>query len=226
MTRSLPTAQYRFLDESTCPMGTIYCIGRNYREHAAEMNAEVPKDPLVFIKPNSAFLPSGSSLSLPTFSSLVHHEVELVVVIGSEAVSVSESAALNHVSGVAVGIDLTLRDVQEKAKIKGGPWAVAKGFRGSAPLSDVVPIGRIPDLTKLCISLSRNGSLRQRGSISEMERSIPSLVSYLSMVFGLRPGDCIFTGTPQGVGPIQPGDVLHAEIEGFISLELQVERNS
>jgi 2-keto-4-pentenoate hydratase/2-oxohepta-3-ene-1,7-dioic acid hydratase in catechol pathway len=222
MASLLPKPEYLFTDGTTLLINTLYCIGRNYREHAAEMNAELPKEPLVFIKPNTAYLPSGSMLSLPTFSALVHHEVELVVVIGEEAVDIPESSALNHIAGVAVGLDLTLRDLQETAKKKGEPWALAKGFRGSAPLSRVVPIAKIKDLTSLTVSLVQNGTLRQRGAAAEMERSIPSLISYLSRVFGLRRGDCIFTGTPKGVGPISRGDKLHAEIEGLVELDVHV----
>jgi 2-keto-4-pentenoate hydratase/2-oxohepta-3-ene-1,7-dioic acid hydratase in catechol pathway len=219
---TLPNPEYFFTDGTTLPMGALFCIGRNYREHAAEMNAEVPKEPLVFLKPNSAYLPSGSVLALPSFSALVHHEVELVIVIGEEAVDVPESSALQHIAGVAVGLDLTLRDLQDTAKKKGEPWAVAKGFRGSAPLSKVVPFREVRDLSSLTVALTQNGALRQRGVVSDMERSIPNLICYLSKVFGLRRGDCIFTGTPKGVGPIRPGDTLHAEIEGSVSLDIQV----
>lgn len=222
MSVNLYPAQLQLTSGAFFPLGSIYCIGRNYRAHAAEMKAEIPAEPLVFLKPSSAIVPCGGAVQLPAFSSLIHYEVELVVVMGREAVNVDTTQALASILGFAVGIDLTLRDVQDVAKKKGEPWAVAKGFRGSAPLSKIVPIDAVSDLNSLQIRLCVNGTEKQRGSVPEMERSIPELICYLSKVFGLRAGDCVFTGTPQGVGAVAAGDTLTAELVGLAELSVTV----
>lgn len=196
---------WTFTDGTTLPVGTMYCIGRNYAAHAREMNAVVPDKPLVFLKPPAAYVADGSVVSLPMWSDNVHHEVELVVVMRNNA----EGAIA--VAGVGVGLDLTARDVQTEAKKRGEPWAVAKGWRGSAPVSHIVPAsaaGKGPWL----IDLSINGVLRQRGSTSNMERTIEELVSYVDDVFSLQEGDCIFTGTPEGVDRCHAGDSAVARL--------------
>ena len=211
-----------FINGERIPVGTMYCIGRNYAAHAREMNAPVPEAPLVFIKPPDAYVQNGSVLELPSYSQNVHHEVELVVVIGSDTNGCSAMDALSHVAGYAVGIDLTLRDVQARAKAGGEPWAVSKAFRGSAPVSAVIPREYIADPGLLELKLNVNGEKRQHGYVSSMERSVGELISYVSKVFGLRRGDCIFTGTPEGVTQIVCGDVLEAEIIDHVGLTIQV----
>lgn len=211
-----------FTNGERIPVGTMYCIGRNYAAHAREMNAPVPEAPLVFLKPPNAYVQNGSVLELPSFSQNVHHEVELVVVIGSDTNGCAAADALSHVAGYAVGIDLTLRDVQSRAKAGGEPWAVSKAFRGSAPVSAVVPRENIADPGLLELALNVNGEQRQHGYVSSMERSVGELISYLSKVFGLRRGDCIFTGTPEGVSQIVSGDVVEAEIINHVGLRIQV----
>lgn len=211
-----------FTNGERIPVGTMYCIGRNYAAHAREMNAPVPEAPLVFLKPPNAYVRNGSVLELPSFSQNVHHEVELVVVIGSDTNGCAAADALSHVTGYAVGIDLTLRDVQSRAKAGGEPWAVSKAFRGSAPVSAVVPRENIADPGLLELALNVNGEQRQHGYVSSMERSVGELISYLSKVFGLRRGDCIFTGTPEGVSQIVSGDVVEAEIINHVGLRIQV----
>lgn len=204
------------------PVGTMYCIGRNYAAHAREMNAPLPEAPLVFIKPPNAYVADGSILHLPTFSGNVHHEVELVVVIGSDTDGCTPEEAQAHIAGYAVGVDLTLRDIQSAAKAKGEPWSVSKSFRGSAPISPVVPVGLVSDPADLELDLTVNGISRQHGRVATMERSVGELVAYVAGVFGLRRGDCIFTGTPEGVAKIDSGDSIDARLVGYVTLHLHV----
>lgn len=207
------TPHWTFTDGRTLPVGTMYCIGRNYADHAREMGAEIVDDPIVFIKPPAAYLPNEVAIRLPEFSREVHHEVELVVVIGHSPSDTQAASPWNRIAGVGVGLDLTARDVQATAKRMGHPWAVAKSWKGSAPVSSIIPIddaGRGPWKIQLFV----NDQLRQSGSTSEMERSVEALIDYVESVFSLQPGDCIFTGTPSGVGPITSGDRLHATLDG------------
>lgn len=199
--------------------GTMYCIGRNYAAHAAEMGASIPTDPIVFLKPPAAYCASGSVITLPSFSRDVHHEVELVVVIGRDVDEIEEGQAWSVVAGVGVGIDLTARDVQTHAKRNGEPWATAKSWRHSAPMSDIVPIDDV-GIGPWELRLTVNGELRQHGSTAMMERSVPRLISYLASVFSLRAGDVIFTGTPEGVGPVRSGDVVEAWLSDLAHLSV------
>lgn len=204
------------------PVGKILCLGRNYREHAREMHAEVPAEPVVFLKPSTAILSDGAVLHLPPFSNDVHHEVEMVVLIRSGGRAIDRADAMAHVGGYGIGLDLTLRDVQARAKKAGLPWTVAKGFDGSAPVSDFLTPDRVPDPHRLALSLSVNGEPRQAGTTADMIFPVDVIVSYLSGIFTLEPGDLIFTGTPEGVGPIRPGDRLAADLGGLISLSITV----
>lgn len=213
---------WSFTDGSQMPVGTLYCIGRNYAEHAREMGAEVPGIPLIFLKPPSAAVADGGSVVRPAFSADLHHEVEMVVVIGADADDISPEEALSVVAGYAVGLDMTLRDVQSEAKKKGSPWSLAKSFKTSAPVSAVVPASQVPNPDNLEISLDVNGQARQHGNTAQMERNVAWLVAWVSSVFGLRRGDCIFTGTPHGVGPVVPGDVMHARLGSLASLSATV----
>jgi 2-keto-4-pentenoate hydratase/2-oxohepta-3-ene-1,7-dioic acid hydratase in catechol pathway len=204
--------------------GVMYGIGQNYAKHAKEMNSTVPAEPVIFIKPPSSYIPGGDRIKAPKMSNNVHHEVELVVVIGKECVNVSKEDAYKYIAGYAVGIDVTMRDLQNKAKTEGKPWAVCKGFATSAPISRIIPIEEISsDNPDFDIELLVNGEMRQAVNTSEMERSVGVLIEYLSEIFGLYPGDCIFTGTPEGVAKIQSGDKLFAELKGFTTLEVEVE---
>lgn len=213
----------RFRDsKKELPVGKILCLGRNYREHAAEMNAEIPETPVVFLKPSTALTENDSVVVIPPFSLELHHEIELVVVIGREGKAIDRSRAFDHVAGYAVGLDMTLRDIQAEAKKKGLPWSVAKGFDTSAPVSAIVPRELIPDPHGLDIALMVNGSMRQQSNTSNMIFPIDYVVSYLSNVFTLEPGDLIFTGTPEGVGPVHPGDVLEGSISSIGSLTVHI----
>jgi 2-keto-4-pentenoate hydratase/2-oxohepta-3-ene-1,7-dioic acid hydratase in catechol pathway len=196
------------------PAGKIIAVGRNYREHAREMGASGEEPPLLFLKPASALVPDGGIVRRPPFSLSLHHEVEIVVAIGRGGKHIPESAALEHVLGYAVGLDMTLRDVQAEAKRRGHPWAVAKGFDTSAPLSTVVPAATVPDPGVLGLELRVNGELRQTGRATDMMLPIPALIAFVSGIFTLDPGDLLFTGTPAGVGEVFPGDVLAASLTG------------
>jgi 2-keto-4-pentenoate hydratase/2-oxohepta-3-ene-1,7-dioic acid hydratase in catechol pathway len=202
------------------PIQNIYCIGRNYAEHAAEMKSAVPKSPIVFLKPTIAACETNSTILLPRQSDLVHHEVEVVVGIGKRGSSVPEESAMDLVEGFAVGIDVTARDLQEQAKKSGLPWAMSKGFPTFAPMSPFVKAR--PPLT---FSISVNGAMRQRGNTEGMIFSIPKLISHLSSVFTLLPGDLIFTGTPSGVGPLNDGDEVLASLGNLATLTLTVRRS-
>lgn len=192
--------------------GTIYCIGRNYVAHAEELNNEIPTEPLVFIKPLSAVRLDGDDIPLPERSKRVHHEVELVLAIGKGGKDIPEEQALDHVEGYAVGLDLTARDVQQQAKENGHPWSVAKGFDGFAPLSSFIAAREIPNPQDLELEVRVNGSVRQADNTKLMIFPVKTLISYLSGIFTLHPGDLIFTGTPKGVSEISPGDRITATL--------------
>lgn len=199
------------------PVANIFCIGRNYAAHAAELGNAVEEEPLVFLKPTSSLVADGATVALPAHSSDVHYEGELVLLVGKGGVDVAEADALAHVAGYALGVDLTARDVQSQAKIKGHPWTLAKGFRGAAWLSSFVPASRIADPQSLHFTLSVNGEVRQRGDTALMLFPVATLLSYLSRVYGLTAGDVIYTGTPAGVGALQPGDRVTMELPGQIA---------
>ena len=213
----------KFTDGNEMQAGTLFCVASNYAKHADEMGTKVPSLPAIFLKPPQSIISEGEEIILPEISSNVHHEVELVVVIGSECKNINREDAVDCVAGYAVGIDVTMRDIQAQAKKDGKPWAVAKGFYTSAPLSDVLPSSNFGnDIPDFELVLSVNGQERQRERTSAMERDIPMLIEYLSTIFTLMPGDMIFTGTPKGVGQIQKGDRIHAELSDFISLDVRV----
>ncbi len=214
---------YSFSDNRQMQIGTMYCIGRNYALHAKELGNTIPDEPIVFLKPPSAYLQNGSTFKIPSFSNSVHHEVELVIVLSKDCFQVTVEEAKDYIAGVGIGLDFTLRDVQSKAKEKGLPWAVAKGFAGSAPISEIIPINQIKEgVNNLDISLYINGELKQKGNSYKMERNVETLISYLSSVFILRKGDLIFTGTPSGVGEIKSKDILEAKLHGYTSLKINV----
>lgn len=202
--------------------GKLLCIGKNYAKHAAEMQSAVPEEPIVFLKPSTALTGSGGTILLPRQSANVHHEVELVVIIGRGGKHIAEADALNHVDGYAVGLDMTARDLQSAAKQKGQPWSVAKGFDTFAPLGAPVAAHKVPDPQDLAIRLTVNGETRQAGHTRDMVFSVAHLVSYCSSIFTLKPGDLLYTGTPDGVGPVAAGDVLEATVEGLPPLRVRV----
>jgi 2-keto-4-pentenoate hydratase/2-oxohepta-3-ene-1,7-dioic acid hydratase in catechol pathway len=200
------------------PVGKIICLGRNYAEHAKEMGAEIPTEPVLFLKPPSSIIYNGEDIVRPSFSQQLHHEVELIVAIGSTGKNIPESRAFDYVLGYGVGLDMTLRDKQADAKKKGLPWSVAKGFDTSAPISEIIPKNQIPDPKKLEIRCLVNGTERQRTSISKMLFPVEKIISYCSTIFTLEEGDLIFTGTPEGVSELNDGDTIEAELVGFTKI--------
>jgi 2-keto-4-pentenoate hydratase/2-oxohepta-3-ene-1,7-dioic acid hydratase in catechol pathway len=204
------------------PPGKLLCIGRNYAMHAAEMKAAIPTEPMVFLKPASALVRSGESIVLPARSADVHHEVELVVLIGREVRNVRSEDALEAVAGYAVGLDMTARDLQAAAKKSGSPWTVAKGFDTFAPVGEFLDAAAVADPGRLEISLEVNGSIRQSGNTSNMIFSVEELIAYCSTIFTLVPGDLIYTGTPEGVGQVKQGDRLRASASGLPDLVVDV----
>ena len=208
-TRSLPivgTAQ-RF------PVRRVFCVGRNYSDHAREMGHDPSREPpFYFMKPAEAVTGPGTDFRYPAQSSDVHHEVELVVALHEGGKDISVDAALQHVFGYAVGLDMTRRDLQAEAKILQRPWDSAKAFDGSAPCGSLVKASEIGHPTRGEINLAVNGQIRQSGKIEHMIWSVPEIIAVLSTLFVLRPGDLLMTGTPAGVGPVSRGDHLLADI--------------
>lgn len=203
-------------------VGKVLCIGRNYARHAAEMGVAVPKSPVVFLKPSTAIVRTQGTVVLPAMTSDVHHEVELVVVIGPGGRNIRESEALDHVVAYAVGLDMTARDLQSEAKKKGSPWSIAKGFDTFAPLGPLVPADKVADPQGLTLSLKVNGIVRQHGHTGDMIFTVARLISFCSRVFTLEPGDLLYTGTPDGVGSVMSGDHLEAGCTGLPSLTVTV----
>jgi len=217
---------FQFTDSSSIPVGTFYCIGRNYAAHAKEMNAVVEEQPLIFLKPPTAFCESNSIVTMPSVSKDMHFEGEIVVIIAKDAFQISPEEVGDYIAGIGVGFDLTLRDIQSIAKTKGHPWAVAKGFRHSAPISSIIPYSPSVNLDNLSFSVQLNGDNRQNGNTSQMERSIKELIVYVSSIFELQRGDCIFTGTPEGVGSVSKGSTLSISFKEFdIQLQITIDKN-
>ncbi|WP_118838791.1 fumarylacetoacetate hydrolase family protein [Salinibacter ruber] len=206
-------------------VGKLLCIGRNYADHAAEMDRAVPDEPMVFLKPASALVRSGGAVRLPPQSQDVHHEVELVAVVGTVGKNIPRSAALDHVAGYAVGLDMTARDLQAEAKERRHPWSVAKGFDTFAPLGPIQPAEAVDDVQDLTLRLTVNDETRQEASTRHQIFPVRDLVHYCSHIFTLSPGDLLYTGTPSGVGPVQDGDRLHASATGLDPLSVSVGRS-
>ncbi len=201
-------------------VGKILAVGRNYADHAAEMGVSPERSPVLFFKPATALVGDGAVVRLPADAGRVEHEVELVVVIGSAGRAIPAERGLEHVLGFAVGIDLTLRDLQAEAKANGEPWSIAKGFDDSAPVSTFVPRAAVGDGSGLSITLDVNGERRQCGNTSAMRLGVASLVALASRHVTLERGDLLFTGTPEGVGPIIDGDLIEARIDRVGSLRV------
>ncbi len=210
--------------EQLFPVGRVFCVGRNYAEHAVEMGHDPEREPpFFFSKPGSAVVQGGSKLPFPSATENLHHEVELVVALGRGGENIAQDRALEHVFGYAVGLDMTRRDLQAQAKERRRPWDMAKGFDRSAPMS---PIRRAADIghpSQGPIWLKVNGDLRQEGDLAQQIWKVPETVAYLSTLLELRPGDLLMTGTPKGVGPVQPGDRLEGHIDGVGDLTVEYE---
>jgi 2-keto-4-pentenoate hydratase/2-oxohepta-3-ene-1,7-dioic acid hydratase in catechol pathway len=211
-----------FLHDQPVAVANIFCIGRNYAAHAAEMGSIVETEPLVFLKPNSALCLSNQPIILPDFSHEVHHEAELVLLIGKTAHNVSVENALDYVAGYALGLDLTARDTQSIAKQKGQPWTKSKGFKNAACVSNFIMSEQLPNPNDVSFQLEVNGEIRQTAHTRLMAFSCAYLVSYLSEVYGLSAGDLIYTGTPEGVAKLNKGDAIMLTMGTLLSAAWQV----
>ena len=200
----------------------IICIGRNYAKHAAELKNDVPQEPVIFLKPETALLPSGAALQIPAFTQDLHYECELVARIGKEGKNIAAADALQYIDGLTLGIDFTARDVQEKLKQKSLPWELAKAFDGSAAVGHFHPIADFAALTDLRFQLLKNSETVQNGHTADMLFPVREIIAFVSRYFTLQAGDLLFTGTPEGVGPVRSGDVLRGILEGKEVLETRV----
>jgi len=207
-------------------IGKIICLARTYQEHAKEMNELTSETPVLFLKPDSAVIFSHDTILIPRMSQCLHHEVELGVVIGKKGKYIHEENALEYVLGYLIGLDITARDIQSVAKKNGWPWGIAKGFDTFAPLSDVVLKEKVSDPQNLELELKVHGVVKQKGNTSQMIYSLERIISFISEVMTLEPGDLILTGTPEGVGEIKDGDVLEARLGTLCSLTVDVKKEA
>jgi fumarylpyruvate hydrolase len=205
------------------PVRRIYCVGRNYAAHAREMGADPSREPpFFFCKPADAVVADGETIPYASATQDLHHEIELVVAISKGGADIPVEQALGHVYGYGVGIDLTRRDLQNAAKKKGHPWDMAKGFDRSAPCSALRRAAEVGHPTSGEIVLSVNGAPRQKGDLADMIWSVAETISYLSGLVRLEPGDLIYTGTPEGVGPVVPGDRIDGAVAGVGTISVAI----
>ena len=209
--------------EARFPIARIFCVGRNYAAHAREMGSDPDREPpFFFTKDADAYAPDGAVIAYPPATRNFHHEVELVVAIGGQGFQVAAADAGALIFGYAVGLDMTRRDLQQQAKDAGRPWSTGKNFPQSAPLSAIRPVSDGAPLRRGAITLAVNGSPRQSADIGDMIWSVTETLAHLSRLYTLRPGDLVFTGTPEGVGAVVPGDVLEGAIEHVGSLRVTI----
>ncbi|WKB53537.1 fumarylacetoacetate hydrolase family protein [Eleftheria terrae] len=208
------------------PVHRIYCVGRNYVEHAIEMGHTGREAPFFFMKPADAVLVvadgQAGELPYPPLTSNLHHELELVVAIGKGGRDIAPADALAHVWGYAVGLDMTRRDLQNEMKKQGRPWCIGKAFEASAPIGPITPAAAVPGIHDAAIELRVNGELRQSSRTGKLIWSVAEVIAHLSAAWTLAPGDLIFSGTPEGVGAVVAGDRLEGRIDGLSPLQLQV----
>jgi len=197
------------------PVGRIYCVGRNYAEHAREMGHDPEREPpFFFMKPADAIVLSGATIPFPQVTKDLHHEIEMVVAIGKDGADIPVERALDYVYGYGVGLDMTRRDLQGEAKKLGRPWEMGKAFDNSAPCTPLKTAAMVGHPAKGAIWLKLNGAVKQKGDLSEMIWNVPEMISYLSKLITLRAGDLIMSGTPAGVGPVKAGDKLEGHVDG------------
>jgi fumarylpyruvate hydrolase len=205
------------------PVRRIFCVGRNYAAHVREMGGDPRAEPPIFFtKPADAIVTGGAPTPYPPATANLHHEMELVVAIGTAGADIAEADALAHVWGYAAGLDMTRRDLQAEAVRAGRPWDMAKGFDASAPIGDIAPAARIGHPAAGQIRLTVNGEARQNADLADMIWNVPAIIASLSRLVRLSPGDLIFTGTPDGVGPVVRGDVLAGEIAGVGRVDTRI----
>lgn len=215
---SLPIAG----SDAQFPVRRVYCIGRNYAAHAVEMGHDPNREPPFFFQKNPDNLDPSGDFPYPSNSSDVHYEVELAVMLKSGGVNIPLDAALDHVFGYALALDMTRRDLQGVAKKMGRPWEIGKAFERSAPVGPIHPVSTAGHLDHGRIALSVNGEIKQEGDLNQLIWKVSEMISYLSDYFELAPGDVILSGTPSGVGPVVPGDVMEMSIEGLGSMQVNV----
>lgn len=208
------------------PVHRIYCVGRNYLDHALEMGGSGREAPFFFLKPADAVVPVAEGqtgeIDYPSLTNDFHHEIEFVVAIGQGGKNIAASEAAHHIYGYAVGLDMTRRDRQTEMKKQGRPWSIGKGFDQSAPIGPIRPKSVTGELTRGSITLEVNGAMRQRADISQLIWNVNETIEQLSQGWTLQPGDLIYTGTPAGVNSVVRGDVMHGAIEGLGSLRVAV----
>ena len=212
--------------EAQFPVHRIYCVGRNYEEHAKEMGFTGREPPFFFMKPADAIVvaPPGATTPLPypSLTTNLHHEIELVVAIGKGGKNIAAADALSHIYGYAVGLDMTRRDLQNDMKKQGRPWSIGKGFDYSAPIGPITPAAQAGDVGKAGIWLQVNGVDRQRSNVAQLIWNIAETIEHLSAAWELQPGDLIYTGTPEGVSAVVTGDVLEGGVDGLGSIRLKL----
>lgn len=208
------------------PVRRIYCVGRNYAEHAQEMGFSGREPPFFFLKPADAIVAVADgktgSIDYPSLTGDLHHEIEFVVAIGVGGQRIAAADAMGHVFGYAIGLDMTRRDLQGQAKKQGRPWCIGKGFDMSAPIGPIHRLQDTGELIKGAVTLNVNGELRQKGDLADLIWSVPEVIEHLSAAWTLQPGDLIFTGTPAGVGAVVRGDVMEGAIAGLGRLKVSV----
>ena len=213
-------------NQARFPVHRIYCVGRNYEEHAKEMGFTGREPPFFFLKPADAVLlakPGATTpLPYPSLTANLHHEIELVVAIGTGGKNIKAADAQQHIFGYAVGLDMTRRDLQNDMKKQGRPWCIGKAFDHSAPIGPITPVAQAGDVTAAEIALQVNGQDRQRSQVSKLIWNIAETIEHLSAAWELQPGDLIYTGTPEGVAAVVAGDTLHGMVSGLSPITLQV----
>jgi fumarylpyruvate hydrolase len=208
------------------PVHRIYCVGRNYVEHAQEMGHTGREPPFFFLKPADTVLPVADGavgeMAYPTLTANLHHEIELVVALGQGGRGIKAADAARHIWGYAIGLDMTRRDLQNDMKKQGRPWSIGKAFEQSAPIGPIHPIGQTGELTRGAITLAVNGTQKQKGDLADLIWNVAETIEHLSAAWTLQPGDLIYTGTPAGVGAVQRGDLMEGAIAGLGTLRVKV----
>ncbi|GAB2905555.1 fumarylacetoacetate hydrolase family protein [Uliginosibacterium flavum] len=215
---SLPVAG----SDARFPVRRIYCVGRNYLEHIRELGNDEKEPPIFFTKPRDAIVQDGASIPYASVTQNLHYELELAVALQSGGYNIPEDQALSHVFGYAVALDMTRRDLQKQLSAKGSPWDVGKGFDHSAPCAAIHPASSVGHPASGLIRLSVNGEVKQNSDLKQMIWNVPQIIAHLSRLFDLQAGDLILTGTPAGVGPVQPGDVMVGEIDSLGTLTIRI----
>ncbi len=204
------------------PVRRVYCVGRNYADHAREMGADTREPPFFFSKPADALVPGGGDVAYPLATNNLQHEVELVVALGQGGANIPLERALDCVFGYAIGFDLTKRDLQQRSKDKGQPWDMGKGFDQGGPIGEIQPVAKVGHPTQGAVWLKVNGELRQNGNLEQMSWKVAEVIANLSSYVALAPGDLIFTGTPGGVSTVVCGDVLDGGVDGVGELQIRL----